>query len=87
MQPMGQVVGRAPERLLPPPYRMLPLLGRAAVRCPAWLFVVAWARAATVLPGIASHTDIRGEVGVGRAGEGLTPRTMRTATEKSILLI
>lgn len=48
---------------------MLPLLGRAAVRCPAWLFVVAWARAATIPLGIASHIDTRAEE---RWVEGLT---------------
>lgn len=46
---------------------MLPFLGRAAVYCPAWLFVVAWPRAATVSPRIASHIDSKIEE---RDGEG-----------------
>lgn len=63
---MGQVDR---EGLLHSLSMMLPLLGRAAVRCPAWLFVVAWARAATIPLGIASHIDTRAEE---RWVEGLT---------------
>lgn len=62
MQPMGQV-GREGSRM--PPASSLQdaaLAGKgSSVHWTAWLFVVAWAKAATIPPGIASHIDTRVE--------------------------
>lgn len=73
----GRWVGRARNASCVLPTGYCPCWGgQQCVVQPGYLFVVAWARVATVLPGITSHTDTRGVCG----GEGLTPRTMRMVT-------